>query len=167
MNVAENLFTKDSIRTFTGKYLNIHDINPESICIEDIAHSLSMQCRFAAHLPRFYSVAQHCVCACFKASKQNKIAALLHDASEAYLLDMPKPFKDLLPEYKAMKSGLMMVIANKFGFEYPLNDEIKIIDSDLLQNEWDSIMLNKQPEYVCLDPIKAKSLFLEYYEYYF
>ena len=49
-----------------------------------------------------------------------KLAGLLHDASEAYIGDMPSPFKKLMPDYKKLEDNLMKVIAQKFGFEYPL-----------------------------------------------
>lgn len=47
------------LQTFTGK--KIFPLNPrtEDICIADIAHSLSMQCRYNGHTKLFYSVAQH------------------------------------------------------------------------------------------------------------
>ena len=48
--MKENLYTKDCIRTFTGIYMNVFNPTSEMICIEDIAHSLSLQCRFAGHL---------------------------------------------------------------------------------------------------------------------
>ena len=51
------LFVPDHIRTYTGKYFNAFDPLPELICIEDIAHALSQQPRYAGHLPQFYSVA--------------------------------------------------------------------------------------------------------------
>ena len=50
----ENLYTPNCIRTFTGIYVNVFEPTPEMICIEDIAHALSNQCRFSGHLPTFY-----------------------------------------------------------------------------------------------------------------
>lgn len=59
--MTESLYTPNCIRTFTGIYMNVFDPTDEMICIEDIANALSHQCRFAGHLPNFYSVAQHSV----------------------------------------------------------------------------------------------------------
>ena len=47
------------IKTYTG--IIIDPIRPEEklLCIEDIAHALSMLCRANGHFKTFYSVAQH------------------------------------------------------------------------------------------------------------
>lgn len=117
----ENLYTPDCIRTFTGIYVNVFEPTEEMICIEDIAHALSNQCRFGGHLPVFYSVAQHSIIMSDKMHESHKLAALLHDASEAYLLDIPRPIKKGLSNYKEIEDKLMTAIAAKFGFEYPLH----------------------------------------------
>lgn len=44
----------DSIFTFTGGFIRPLDPDPEDICIEDIAHALSMQCRWTGHVSKFY-----------------------------------------------------------------------------------------------------------------
>lgn len=140
----ENLYTPDSIRTYTGLYMNVFEPTLDMICIEDIAHSLSYQCRFGGHLPTFYSVAQHSLnCMYLTDDTQLKMAALLHDASEAYLLDIPSPIKKRLPNYKEIEDRLMNLIAEKFGFVYPLQEEIKKIDKIMLELEWDNLMLKK------------------------
>lgn len=140
--VKENLNTPYSIRTYSGQYFNMKDIDPDTILIEDIAHALSMQCRFGSHLPTFYSVGQHSVHCWDKASPPNKKAALLHDASEAYMFDMPSPFKVLFPEFVSVEEKLMGIIADKFGFKYPLVREVKDIDYEMLITEWEGLMLS-------------------------
>jgi hypothetical protein len=140
----ENLYTPDCIRTYTGIYMNVFEPTLDMICIEDIAHSLSMQCRFAGHLNYFYSIAQHSIMVARYVSKENKLAALLHDASEAYLLDIPRPIKVRMPEYKAIEDNLMKKIAEKFDFEYPLCLEIKEADDRELKYEWETLMLGRE-----------------------
>lgn len=127
------------IRTSSGLYIDVFDPDPDTITIEDIAHSLSHQCRYGGHLPVFYSVANHSLwCSTFVGNnKENQLAALMHDASEAYLLDIPRPIKYQLDNYRDIEHNLMLVIAEKFGFEYPLNKEVKEIDELALQVEWD------------------------------
>ena len=100
----------DWFQTYTGKQLWVLDPRPEDICIEDVAHSLSMLCRFNGHCQEFYSVAQHSV---FVSQvmlpgeygnwipAEARLEALLHDAAEAYVGDMIRPLKlSLGPEFK-------------------------------------------------------------------
>jgi uncharacterized protein len=160
MKQVENLYTTDCIRTVSGIYVNVFDPKPEMICIEDIAHALSMQCRFGGHLPYFYSVAQHSWMASTQAEEEHQLAALLHDASEAYLLDIPRPIKLRLANYKEIEDGVMKIIASKFGFEYPLHQHVKEVDELMLQLEWDEIMLLNDGDLTCLDSKTAKDFFL-------
>lgn len=124
--------------------MNVFEPTEEMIRIEDIAHALSMQCRFGGHLPKFYSVAQHSVHCCEEVSEVHQLAALLHDASEAYLVDIPSPVKSGLANYKQLEDRLMKVIAKKFGFDYPLHPDVKIVDESMLHAEWEYLMLEKQ-----------------------
>jgi len=156
------LFVKDSIRTSTGRYVDFSNLSPHVIDIEDIAHSLSMQCRFGGHLPKFYSVAQHSVECSWRVSDENALEALLHDASEAYMLDMPKPLKNLLPDYEKIEDELMSIIAAKYKFNHPLVKEIKTVDAEMLQLEFDSIMLGGD-KFACWGQALAKKTFLDRY----
>jgi 5'-deoxynucleotidase YfbR-like HD superfamily hydrolase len=164
MNIAD--VPKDCIRTNSGLYINIFDPSPEMICIEDIAHGLARQPRFAGHLNRHYSVAQHSIHCYERALPENKMVALLHDASEAYMLDMPTPIKARMPEYKEHEHHLMSVIAKKFGFVYPYNHpEIKEIDTLMVNLEWDMLVEKNDMSFKCLTAIQAKKEFLRvYYE---
>jgi len=161
----ENLYTPDCIRTFTGIYMNVFEPTLEMICIEDIAHALSCQPRFAGHLPQFYSVAQHSLMCAQEVGDAFQLEALLHDASEAYLMDMPSPIKQRMPEYQAIEHKLMTLIAEKFGFPYPLGREVKAADKRMLQFEWNYIMLKKPSEQDiwCWDPAHAEEVFLSHY----
>ncbi len=161
----ENLYTTNKIRTFTGKYIDVFDPNSEDICIEDIAHALSCVPRFGGHLPRFYSVCEHSILtfqlmeALNPSDKKAQLLALMHDASEAYLLDMPTPIKSRMPEYKMVENSLMQCIARKFGFEYPMDEFMKAIDKMALETEWDILMLNKK-----VDGIVLRSMTLPFAE---
>ena len=116
---------KDCIRTNSGIYINIFNPKPEMFCIEDIAHALAEQPRFAGHLNRHYSVAQHSVLCARMVKRKNRLPALMHDASEAYMLDMPTPIKAKMPEYKEIEHELMQAIADKFDFPYPYSKQVK------------------------------------------
>jgi hypothetical protein len=143
--IQENLYTPNCIRTFSGIYMNVFEPTLEMICIEDIAHALSYQCRFGGHLPKFYSVAQHSLnCSYLIEDRELKLAGLLHDASEAYLLDIPRPIKHRLSNYKEIEDKLMRLIAEKYFFEWPLHEDVKRVDELMLQHEWECLMLKKE-----------------------
>lgn len=154
----DNLYEKNCIRTYSGIYMNVFEPTEEMVCLEDIAHALSNTCRFGGHTPKYYSVAQHSVF-CAENTKGDKLEALLHDASEAYLTDMPKPIKQRLRNFKKLEDNLMFVIAKKFGFNYPLSRETKIVDELALKDEWEFVIGNKVlPMYTTQ---YSKFLFLE------
>lgn len=134
------------IRTSSGIYIDVFEPTEDMITIEDIAHSLSHQCRYGGHLPVFYSVDQHSIYCCENVEgEENKLAALMHDASEAYLLDMPRPIKYQMPEYRDIEDKLMHVIARKFGFEYPMAKQVKEVDELALHAEWKTFFGDRIP----------------------
>ncbi len=142
---VENLYEPDCIRTYMGTYFNVFDPKPSLIHIEDIAHVLAQECRFGGHLPFFYSVAQHSLAVMNQVPKPLKLQALLHDASEAYLRDIPKPIKDRMPEYKAIENNLMVAIASRFGFDWPKSREVKEADEAQIVYEWENCMISINP----------------------
>ena len=107
------------ITTYTGKYFNPTQPNPDLISIQDIAHALSLICRGNGHVQTFWSVGQHCICCAKEAaarglSDRMVLACLLHDASECYMSDVPTPFKKKLPEYQEQEEHLLRMIYEKF-----------------------------------------------------
>lgn len=88
------------VETFTGKFVDVSDPQVDTICVEDIAHSLSNICRYGGHCRHRYSVAQHAVFVSERLrrqgrSKLHQLTGLHHDDSEAYLCDVPRPIKKL------------------------------------------------------------------------
>lgn len=160
--MKENLYKQDSIRTFTGKYVNVFDPDPETICIEDIVHSLSNICRFGGHTQSFYSVAQHCIYVADHLPEELKLTGLLHDAAEAYLIDLPNPIKEKMSEYVLIEDKLMRLIAEKFGIIYPFPELVKQADKNALEFEWKGIVLTD--EIICCTPYQAKKIFLNQYK---
>jgi len=122
------------IETRSGKHFNPLLPDPKLIDIEDIAHALSMICRFTGHCREFYSVAQHSVLVSERYSPDNKLAGLLHDASEAYLCDVSAPLKPFLPDYKQFEHNLTLVVLEKFGISQ-IPKEVKEIDRRLCFTE--------------------------------
>ena len=107
------------ITTYTKKKFDPMNPKAESLDIRDIAHALSLTCRGNGHVKQFFSVGQHCI-ACAKEaaargySDRVVLACLLHDASEAYMSDVPRPFKEVLPEYVKVEEKLITLIMEHF-----------------------------------------------------
>lgn len=142
------------IRTFSGKYIDVFNPSFGAIDITDIAHALAYTPRFRGHLGCFYSVAAHSIMCSLEFKEPEKIIeALLHDASEAYIADIPSPIKKKLKDYIELEDNLMKAIADKFGFLYPLSREVKQTDKQMLEYEWNKYVIGNEkftatPEYV-------------------
>lgn len=132
MTIAER---GDWIQTATGRAFWPIDPRPEDVCIEDIAHALSMLCRFGGHCLRFYSVAEHSVLLARHSAPENKLWALLHDASEAYLVDVPRPLKPFLRGYREAEGKIMTAVCARFGLDASMPAQVKADDTSLLMDE--------------------------------
>ena len=109
----------DYISTYTGIRFYPAQPDAEGICIEDIAHALSLLCRGNGHVSKYWSVAQHSIlCAREAAARELPdrlvLACLLHDAGECYLSDVPRPFKKELPGYRELEDRLLGLIYTRF-----------------------------------------------------
>jgi hypothetical protein len=109
------------MQTHSGRRFYPLDPRQEDLNLTDIAHALSHVCRFGGHCRHFYSVAQHSVLVASILPAPLKLAGLLHDATEAYLIDLPTPIKAALPGYKIMEAKLAGLIEAEFGvsFDHP------------------------------------------------
>lgn len=125
----------DWMQTYSGVAFWPIDPRPEEIDIEDIAHALSHLCRFGGHCLRFYSVAEHCVLLARAAPPQHALWALLHDAAEAYLVDLPRPIKASLPGYKEAESRIEAAVITRFGLSAPMPVAVKSLDTRILTDE--------------------------------
>jgi uncharacterized protein len=165
----------DWMQTFTGVQFWPMDPRTEEIRIEDIAHSLSNQCRYAGHCKSFYSVAQHSVLVSEIVPPEFALWGLLHDAQEAYLIDLPRPIKrvsEIGVQYKIVESALAIVVASRFGLQLPEPLEIKWADNVILMTEKRDVMGPSPAKWVeCAEPLTftivpwspdlAEHLFLE------
>jgi uncharacterized protein len=140
-----------TIKTFSGITLNFIEPAPKMIEIPDIAHGLSNVCRFAGQSSEFYSVAQHSVLVSRLVPPGLAKWGLLHDAAEAYIGDMARPLKRLLPEYKKIEVGIMRVIAFRFDLEWPEPPEVKNADIYALALEGKRFMAGREDEYGIAD----------------
>ena len=128
------------ITTYTGRHFYPTQPKAEDILIRDIAHALPMLCRGNGQIHQFWSVAEHCICCAKEAtkrglSKRMVLACLLHDASECYMSDVPRPFKEELPAYEEYEETLLHVIYEKFlgsDLTQEEQDQLRKIDDDML-----------------------------------
>lgn len=125
----------DWIQTYTGGQFWPMDPSAEDVNIVDIAHALSMLCRFGGHCRRFYSVAEHSLLLSRAVAPENALWALLHDATEAYLCDVPRPTKPFLIGYRQAEERIMAVIAERFGLSGEMPAEVKEADGRILADE--------------------------------
>lgn len=122
-----------------GKFFPL-DPHPEDIHIEDIAHALSHQCRFSGHVEKFYSVAEHSVRVSRVVPDIDAMWGLLHDASEAYLVDVPRPIKPLLKGYKEIENAVMVAVSVRFGLSPEMPASVHHADNALLATEARDLM---------------------------
>ena len=133
------------IRTYTGAKFYWDTIETNEYRIDDIAHALAMNCRWTGHVRQFYSVAQHCCLASYEAPPGQELAALLHDASEAYVHDTPSPLKWYLADhdftaFSDLEKRVDKAIYNDFGVPWPRDPVVKAIDLRLLATESRDLM---------------------------
>jgi hypothetical protein len=126
----------DFMQTYSGRKFWPLDPKADEVHIEDIAHALSMQCRYGGHCERFYSVAEHSVLmARTFANRDLALWALLHDAAEAYVADVPRPLKRFLPGYKEAENKVMAAICDRFGLPHEMPERVKYADECILADE--------------------------------
>jgi uncharacterized protein len=130
------------IQTHSGRRFTPTNPNPDAIVIQDIAHALSMQCRFSGHSKYFYSVAQHSVLVSYICDSQDALWGLLHDASEAYLVDVPRPIKrsGQMQAYIDFEHKVQEAVCRRFGLPMAEPPSVKKADTALLYTEARDLM---------------------------
>lgn len=140
--------------TSTGKKFYPLDPRAEDIDIRDIARGLSMTCRYAGQVKRFYSVAEHCYHVSMHVSKEYALEGLLHDSSEAYIGDMIRPLKHQpeMYEFRRAETAIELAVAQRFALETSADvlREVKEIDNRILVDEIK--LLSACPEYYLVTP---------------
>lgn len=175
-----------SLRTWSGRYVDLIDPQPSDINIEDIAHALAKICRFGGHIHEFYSVAEHSIhCArvadeVFGYDCDTQLQCLLHDAAEAYLGDVCRPLKAHLGNaYRAIEQRFEYVIGQAFACQIGTHvDRVRHIDNAMLFAERRNLMMRDGVEWhgereaiylatvypLCYEPDTAATIFLSLYE---
>jgi uncharacterized protein len=120
----------------SGKKFWPLDPRPEDVDIEDIAHSLSIMNRFQGHSRWPYSVAKHSYECCVAAPTGFELELLLHDATEAYISDLIRPVKRMIPRYREIEDRIYReAIAPAFGLPLVQSKTVKEIDNRMLVTE--------------------------------
>lgn len=125
------------ILTHTNRQFDVLNPRVEDVSIIDIAHSLAMQCRFNGHSEDFYSVAEHCYYVSYLVPQEHALQGLLHDASEAYLCDIPSPIKrtDEFSAYRILEAQVQDVIFRAFGVPTEIHPTVHDADFRIVANE--------------------------------
>lgn len=153
-----NALRGDWMQTATGRAFYPLDPRPDEIHLADIASALSKLCRYGGHTRQFYSVAEHCVLLAEKASPEFQLAALMHDASEAYLSDVIRPIKPALANYFAIEARLEKTIAERFNLPWPMPAEVKRLDNAILADERDQAMTRPPQDWKLTEPALGVTL---------
>lgn len=118
-------------QSFTGRRIVIDEPDPEVIDVIDIAHALSMTCRYGGHCKNFYSVAEHSELVTDIGKRDapgshtdpvGQLFLLLHDAAEAYLGDVITPVKRAIRREITETSADGVRIANRPRIIAPYDD---------------------------------------------
>lgn len=146
------------IQTYSGRRFTPLNPNSDAIVIQDIAHSLAMQCRFTGHSLKFYSVAQHSVLVSYICDYKDRLWGLLHDSPEAYLIDIPRPLKHSgqFENYKAIEKINQNAICKKFNLELEEPASVKRADSILLATEMRDLMYPRTDWKSLCEPLPFK-----------
>ena len=144
------------IRTFSGTRFWPLAPKAEDVKLEDIAHALSLVCRWTGHTYGFYSVAEHSLRvsmeaermilargASFELAWDVALWGLLHDATEAYICDLAGPLKGstaLADLYKSYEARLMGAIAKRFDLMPHMPAVVKEADHIMLATEARDLM---------------------------
>jgi hypothetical protein len=151
------------IVTVSGKCFEPAEIfeDPSLVRIEDIAHALSLICRWSGNTKHHYSVAQHslAVASLFR-NKKDKLDALLHDAAEAYIGDVVYSVKT--PDISKLEDALLIGIYKSLGLTYgSINPMAKKADRWIAYREAAYFFPGKMEE-ACLDVLDDDNPWIDY-----
>lgn len=164
------------IQTYSGRVFEPLDPSTDQIDLEDIAHALSMTCRFNGHCRFFYSVAEHSVWVSKMVTPDQALWGLLHDAGEAYVSDVARPIKPFIVGFEEIEARIMQVIQEKFGLQGVMPAAVHEADIRMLATERSQLMVSCERTWEeltgfrpyelnlpCWSPSEAKTAFIERY----
>lgn len=160
--------------------VDLSAMQPEDVDIRDIAHGLSMQCRYNGQCSRFYSVAEHSVAVAAHCPPELRLAGLLHDAAEAYCGDIARPIKEQFPEIARFEdevqhrvlAGLGLPWWNGGAGDETMPPAVKLADDRMLATEAPQLGVKLDREFepyrghlvCCYSPVTARDRFLRVWQ---
>ncbi len=166
----------DWLCSYTGAKIWPLDMRPGEIFIEDIAHSLSRQCRFNGHCGPFYSVAEHSVHVSNVVPAECALWGLLHDAAETFLSDIVRPLKrrcyyfigvGSMERYQDAEERILRAIAERFGLPGLMPKEVLDADERMLATERQQLFDGRQPVWDCIAGIEPYRIAIPAWDCYF
>lgn len=161
------------IETYNGEHFTLDPNDFGGVNIHNIAHALSGVNRFNSHTNRMYSVGEHSIHVAAMLPPELQLVGLLHDGSEAFIQDIPSPFKQFLPDYALMERLIQDKVYNAFGLNPTWVDsvysEVKRVDKMLCEIEATHLLHSKgegwasdhgHPGIYCFSPETTEGLFL-------
>jgi hypothetical protein len=174
--VAVNVATGPTIMLASGHLFDFLDPHGSEFTIEDVAHGLSLVCRYTGQCRDFYSVAEHSLLVSDVVAEY-KYEALLHDAAEAFIGDVTRPLKQLLPEYRRIEAAVEDAVTERFGLDRNYRAIVKAADLRVLAAEQMQVMAPGTADWAAeagiepapvsvrfLSPSVVRRSFLERYE---
>ncbi|WP_315730161.1 MULTISPECIES: hypothetical protein [unclassified Bradyrhizobium] len=174
--IAVKIDVGPSIMLHSGAWFDFAAPQSSAFTAEDIAHGLAHICRYSGQCNRFYSVAEHSLLVS-DIAKGFEYEALLHDAAEAFIGDITRPLKQMLPDFRRIEAEVQKAVLERFGIDGLMPPEIKEADLRVLASEQRQIMppgtdewlagKNIDPAPVCvrhLSPERAKAEWLDRFE---
>jgi hypothetical protein len=119
------------MQTASGRQFWPLDPRANEVFIEDIAHHLSNQCRYAGATKLFYSVAQHSVLVSQNVPEKDALSGLLHDAAEAYTADLIRPIKNnsaLGDAFKEVEAKVWLAVCERFQIPVEEPESVRTVD---------------------------------------
>lgn len=165
------------ILLYNNKTFDFSKLDTEILDIENIAHGLSLICRYAGQGRFHYSVGEHSILVSYFVPEKFALEGLMHDASESVLGDIPKPLKIMMPQYNEMEQALEINLAKQYKLRFPYPREVKYVDIRMRATEQPQLFKEHkfkhlfedfEPiEYVTIGktkPREIEKLFLERFE---
>ena len=151
----------NTIMTVEGSYFDFDHPEQSSFTIETVAHALSNLCRYTGHTREFYSVAQHCVYVSHIVPEHLALQGLLHDAGEAFINDVARPLKNMLPDYRIIEHRVEKAVFERLGIPVEIAPEVHHADLVMLATEKRDLMPGNSTRWALLDGIPMLDMEIE------